>query len=66
MEVINFHFRQHGQHQFSYDFETLSDLLAECGFESIVQTSFRESALPELGIDRDFRAAESLVVEATA
>jgi hypothetical protein len=24
MEVVNFHFRQSGQHRFSYDYETLS------------------------------------------
>jgi predicted SAM-dependent methyltransferase len=66
MEVVNFHFRQAGQHRFSYDTETLAGLLAECGFESVRHGTYRDSALPELAIDRDFRAGESLVVEATS
>ena len=64
MEVINFHLTQMGEHRFSYDFETLSLLLAHCGFESIVQRQFRESSMPEMAIDQEFRALESLVVEA--
>jgi hypothetical protein len=64
MEVVNFHFRQAGQHQFSYDEETLVALLARCGFESVCRRQFRSSSLPELAIDREFRAPESLVVEA--
>jgi hypothetical protein len=66
MEVVNFHFRQMGQHQFSYDYETLEDLLVQCGFESVCQRKFQDSALPELAIDREFRALDSLVVEASA
>jgi SAM-dependent methyltransferase len=65
MEVVNFHFRQAGEHRFSYDFETLSELLEECGFESIVEMPFRKSELPELAIDGEVREAESLVVEAS-
>jgi predicted SAM-dependent methyltransferase len=66
MEVVNFHFRQSGQHRFSYDFETLAGLLQECGFESIVQSQFRLTRLPVLAIDSAERARESLVVEAVA
>ena len=66
MEVVNFHFRQSGQHRFSYDFETLSALLEECGFTSVVRRPFRRSHLADLAIDSEIRAAESLVVEATA
>jgi len=65
MEVVNFHFRQSGQHRFSYDFETLARLLEDCGFTSVVKMQFRSSGLPELGIDSELRALESLVVEAT-
>ncbi len=65
MEVVNFHFRQAGEHRFSYDFETLSILLEECGFESIVQMPFRKSELADLEIDGEVRALESLVVEAS-
>jgi predicted SAM-dependent methyltransferase len=66
MEVVNFHFRQRGEHQFSYDYETLAQLLTECGFEGVHQRPFGSSAVPGLAIDRQARAAESLVVEATA
>ena len=66
MEVVNFHFRQSGQHRFSYDFETLARLLEDCGFESVVQSGFRVTRLPDLAIDGEFRAPESLVVEAVS
>jgi hypothetical protein len=66
MEVVNFHFRQGGQHKFSYDFETLSRLFQESGFEQVVRASYGSSRMPELAIDTESRAAESLVVEATA
>ena len=66
MEVVNFHFRQSGQHRFSYDFETLCQLLTDCGFKSVGQQTYRSSHLPDLTIDSEIRAAESLVVEANA
>jgi SAM-dependent methyltransferase len=66
MEVINFHFRQSGQHRFSYDFETLSGLLADCGFDSITRSGFGDSRHPDLAIDSEQRAPESLVVEASS
>jgi hypothetical protein len=66
MEVVNFHFRQSGQHRFSYDFETLCGLLDDCGFDEIAERTFRSSAMMELAIDNQYRAAESLVIEAIA
>jgi hypothetical protein len=66
MEVVNFHFRQSGQHRFSYDDETLSALLRECGFEAVTRRDFASSELPELAIDSELRAPESLVVEGIA
>jgi SAM-dependent methyltransferase len=66
MEVVNFHFRQSGQHRFSYDFETLARLLQDCGFVSVALSGFRMTRLPELAIDSESRARESLVVEAVA
>jgi SAM-dependent methyltransferase len=64
MEVVNFHFRQSGQHRFSYDFETLKQSLEECGFESIARADFQITRLPGLAIDKADRFPESLVVEA--
>jgi predicted SAM-dependent methyltransferase len=66
MEVVNFHFRQSGQHRFSYDDETLSALLLECGFEGVNRREFRSSSLADLEIDSEFRSAESLAVEGMA
>jgi SAM-dependent methyltransferase len=63
MEVVNFHFRQSGQHRFSYDYETLSALLREYGFGDVNLRKFRSSSLSDLAIDSESRSAESLVVE---
>jgi predicted SAM-dependent methyltransferase len=65
MEVVNAHFRQGGQHRFSYDFDTLRALLMRCGFEDVRECSFGESQSPLLAIDAADRASESLYVEAT-
>ena len=64
MEVVNAHFRQGGQHRFSYDFETLCDLLLRSGFVDVQYSAFGDSRLPELAIDDSSRASESLYVEA--
>jgi len=64
MEVVNAHFRQGGQHRFSYDFETLHLLLQRCGFEDILERSYQESRLEELAIDAPWHETESLYVEA--
>ena len=66
MEIVNFQFRQSGQHRFSYDYETLAGLLKESGFEEVVQGAFRTSRMPALNIDSESRAPESLVVEAAS
>lgn len=66
MEIVNFHFRQNGQHRFSYDYETLAHLVRDCGFASVTQATFGESRLPGLAIDQAARAEESLVAEAIA
>ncbi len=64
MEIVNEHFRQVGQHRFSYDYETLERLLREIGFEDVSESAFGESRLAGLAIDSPERAAESLYVEA--
>ncbi|MDP2710955.1 MAG: hypothetical protein Q8O56_07030 [Solirubrobacteraceae bacterium] len=65
MEVVNAHFRQGGQHRYSYDFDTLRECLLRSGFEDVRNCAFGESRLPELAIDLVARASESLYVEAT-
>lgn len=66
MEVVNAHFRQGGQHHFSYDYETLARLLERAGFQTVCRQSFRSSSLPEIAIDSESRASESLVIEGQA
>lgn len=63
MELINAVFRQGVEHKFAYDAETLVRLLERSGFRAH-QSSFGQSALPELAIDSSDRASESLYVEA--
>jgi predicted SAM-dependent methyltransferase len=64
MELINMVFRQRWQHKFSYDFTTLEFVLRKCGFPTVVRQHFGKSAIPELCLDRAFRAPESIYVEA--
>lgn len=64
MEVVNAHFRQAGQHRFSYDFETLRLRLETAAFADVEQCAFGLSRLAELAIDNATRATESLYVEA--
>jgi predicted SAM-dependent methyltransferase len=64
MELINQVFRQGQEHKFGYDFETLEFLLRKCGFQNISKQEYGKSQLPELCLDKEIRATESLYVEA--
>ena len=61
---INGLFRNHG-HKFIYDFETVRKLLEAQGFKNIKKENFRTGRDPRLLIDMQWRADESLYVEAT-
>lgn len=52
-------------HHFIHDFESLSALLREAGFTDIRECGVRDGAVPELLVDREDQAWESLYVEAT-
>jgi predicted SAM-dependent methyltransferase len=39
-EVVNFLFRQGGQHHFIYDFETIQKLLLKAGFQQVVKSEY--------------------------
>lgn len=65
MMHLNRIFRDHG-HLFAYDVPTLSRLLNECGFVEVVPCSFRQGRNPNLLLDSEVRACESLYVEAHA
>ena len=64
MAMLNHVFRQGGEHQFAYDFDTLRWALASAGFADIRQCSHGESSDPLLAIDREEHAPYSLYVEA--
>lgn len=53
-----------GTHQYSYDRESLELFLRNAGFSSVSRSSIGQGVLPDLLIDQQERAAESLVVEA--
>ncbi len=64
MARMNGIFRNHG-HQFIYDFETFRFLLEKVGFRNIKKETFAQGRDPRLLIDVDWRADESLYVEAS-
>jgi predicted SAM-dependent methyltransferase len=64
MELINVIFRQSQEHKFSYDFETIEFILNRYGFSEITKSEFGRSVDPEMCIDLEERATESLYVEA--
>ena len=64
MELINVVFRQFEEHKFAYDFETLAFVLESAGFRNVRKQGFGESMAPEICLDLERRASESLYVEA--
>jgi predicted SAM-dependent methyltransferase len=64
MELINVVFRQFEEHKFAYDFETLAFVLENAGFRNIRKQGFGETMAPEICLDLERRASESLYVEA--
>jgi len=63
MARINGIFRGHG-HRFIYDYETMKKLLEQAGFTNIKKCTYRTGSDQRLLIDQDWRAIESLYVEA--
>lgn len=64
MEAVNVVFRQGAEHKYAYDAETLMNLLRRCGFARVQQQQFGRSRMPEICLDQQMRASESLYVEA--
>ena len=58
MEHINEHFRQGGEHEFAYDFETLLAALTKSGFRDVRRREFDAS------LDSETRKTGTLYVEA--
>jgi len=59
MHILNYLFRQYGEHKYAYDFETLTQVLADAGYVSIVRRGFD----PDL--DSEDKRVGSLYVDAT-
>lgn len=65
MDRVNMMMREHGQHLWAYDAESLVRLLRKVGFSSAEEREFGVSAHPSMqGIDAAEREFESLYVEA--
>jgi predicted SAM-dependent methyltransferase len=65
MELVNFIFRQGGEHKFAYDFESMRVSLKKAGFVNIEQVAYGVSRDPVLALDQQSREHESLYVEAS-
>jgi predicted SAM-dependent methyltransferase len=63
MELVNVVFRQHFQHKFAWDYETMEFVLRRFGFSKVYHQSFGQSVQDGLAIDMAERASESLYVE---
>jgi predicted SAM-dependent methyltransferase len=65
LQAVNRIFRNHG-HQFAYDEKTLAESLLQAGFRDPRRRSYMSGDEPKLLIDSEWRAVESLYMEATA
>lgn len=64
IKSMNRLFREHG-HRFVYDFDCCRQMLEKCGFLDIKKEIYRSGRDPRLLIDSEYRAAESLYIEAS-
>lgn len=64
MEAVNSLFRQRYEHQFLYDWRTMEQMLQRAGFARVERVACGQGGLPEIILDDDKYAWESLYVEA--
>jgi predicted SAM-dependent methyltransferase len=64
MQLINAVFRQHGEHKYAYDGETLGLILGQAGFSQVIPQRFGVSIDPDMAPDSEDRKTESLYIEA--
>ncbi len=62
--ILTHTFRQDGEHKYGYDFEALSKLLQDAGFQTISKSQFGVSMDPDLKSDQPNHQPYSLYVEA--
>jgi predicted SAM-dependent methyltransferase len=63
MELVNTVFRQKDEHRYGYDHETMEVVLNKAGFSKVLKKAYMESELPNLCLDTEARASESLYYE---
>jgi predicted SAM-dependent methyltransferase len=64
MQLVNAVFRQHGEHKYAYDEETLLLILRQAGFSRVLPQRFGISIDRDMAPDSEARKTESLYVEA--
>lgn len=64
MQLINAVFRQHGEHKYAYDEETLVLILRQTGFARVIPQRYGVSIDADMAPDSESRKTESLYVEA--
>jgi predicted SAM-dependent methyltransferase len=64
MQLINAVFRQHGEHKYAYDRETLVLILRQAGFSQVIPQRFGVSIDRDMAPDSEARKTESLYIEA--
>ena len=64
MQLMNAVFRQHGEHKYAYDEETLVLILRQAGFSQVVPQRFGISIDRDMVPDSEGRKTESLYVDA--
>jgi predicted SAM-dependent methyltransferase len=63
MDILNYTFRQSGEHKYGYDFRTLQGILQKAGFKVIQKMSWGNSLDPMLKDDQENHKGYSLYVD---
>ncbi|WP_431212341.1 class I SAM-dependent methyltransferase [Puia sp. P3] len=65
MDILNYTFRQNGEHKYAYDFATLRYTVMNAGFKDVTKVSFGVSADPMLRADQEVHRNYSLYADCT-
>lgn len=65
MDILNYTFRQNGEHKYAYDFATLRYAVMQAGFKDATKLSWGNSADPMLRADQEVHRNYSLYVDCT-
>ena len=59
LDHLMYALQQNGQHKYGYDLETMTKLLSEAGFTSVVESDYNQSPVNDLNVDYRGKTAES-------